>query len=275
MSLSIYVFLTLFTGLFGQYRIELTDSIYKHIKLTNENKLKLQVELSNFKFELKKGEELVDAKIKYNSASLSPIFKYEREGRVGKFYIKEENEENRQAFGSINKCVVMVTPKVTLDLDLTLGSSSLNLDLSDLRVNRLYLSTIGKTTLYFGSPNSVECDDLHISTRISTFTGKYLGNANFKTFYFNGRVGLYTLDFRGKFMDKKRVEITMGTGSLRLILPKDADIRLKLTGVNLKFINGLIKDKNGWWTSPNIGTTKKELIIHVDGGFGVLRVDVQ
>lgn len=278
MSLSVYVFLVLFTGFFGQFGTQPNDSIYKHIKLTNESKLKLQVELNNLKFELKKGNALIDAKIRYNSASSAPVFKYEKDERIGKVYIEEESE---QTSGSINKCALMLSQKIPLDLDLSLGSSSSDIDLSDLKVERLNLSTTGKTTLNFGSPNPIECDALYISTQMSIFTGKYLGNANFKTFYFNGGVGLYTLNFRGKFMDRKRVEIGMGVGSLSLILPSDAGIRLKPTGSSMKFINGLVKDKDGWWISPpqdstkNIGTTQKELVIHVDGGFGVLRVEVE
>ncbi|MCK4353098.1 hypothetical protein KAW65_06810 [candidate division WOR-3 bacterium] len=261
--------------LFLQFQPPQFDSLHKNIKFTNEKRLKVWVELENFKFKLKKGNTLIETRMKYNSKTLSPVFKYEKKGRVGEVIIKEKREKSKELFGSRNECDLELTSKIPLDLDLSFSSSFVNIDCSGLKIEGLQLSVpAGKTLLCFNSPNSVNCKDLNIFAGLSSFNGKYLGNACFEKFYFKGTAGFYTLDFRGEFTGKKRVEITMGVGKLKLILPKDTGIRLKLTGANLKFIRGLKLDNEGWWLSSNLRTAKRELIIHIDTSFGILEVEI-
>lgn len=276
------IFFLLFSQIpgFTQFRAPEIDSITKHISLANEQKLVVEADISSFRLELKRygtvrEPPLLNAKIKYDSVSVMPVLKYQIKDRVGELSIQEEKKEGSGIFGFKNTCELTLTPKIPLCLELSSGAS--NIDLSGLKVAKLNLETSGKSTLCFNSPNPVKCEELYISTQIGNFRGEYLGNANFDVFHFQGGIGLYTLDFRGEFSGSRRVEIAMGGGSLKLILPKEVGIRLKPTGIGFVGAGSklsLVEVEEGWYESQNWDTTGNKLIIHIDSSFGILRVKI-
>lgn len=266
------IFITLF---FPQFNPPEYDSVYKIVKFSNEKKLDVEIELANFNLEIKKGDKLAEAFIKYDANTVSPIFEYTKQGRTGKITFTEEIEGERSFFSAPNKCLLKLSPKIPLNLSLYLGTSAPNIDLSGLKVEKLDLSVTGKSKVRFGEPNPVTCQKLRINTQAGIFRGEYLGNARFERFYFTGGVGFYTLDFRGEFSGKHWVEIAMGVGYLKLILPQDTGIRLKTTGSGPKFIEGLDETESGWWLSPNLDKAQKELVVHVDGSFTIVTVEVK
>lgn len=274
------------------------DSIYKHIKLTNEKELHIEVELNSCEFEVSslsevKSDILVDMKMKYDSASLLGDVEYEKDKGIGRVIIKgEKKNEEGKLFGFKelkNKCSLSFTRKVPLYLDMKVDMGKSNIDLSGLKVAKLNLSTSGTTIICFNLPNPIICKDMYISASMSKFKGEFLGNAMFDVFHFRGGVGSYTLDLRSEFKDSsagvyppqratRRVEIMMSAGSLKLILPKEAGIRLKPTGISLKSVGNryacsLQKVDEGWYQSENWGVAESELIIHIDGSFGIVKIE--
>ncbi len=274
----IFLFIILQLPGFTQFHIPETDSISKDIPFKNEQKCTVELDISSFILKLKKIDTsnesfLLNTKIKYDSISVVPIMEYQRKERIGTFSIQEEKRKKGGIFGFKNVCNIALTSKIPLYLDLISGAS--NIDLSKLKIAKLNLKTTGKSILRFDSPNTVKCEELCISVQFGSFRGEHLGNANFDIFHFHGGIGLYTLDFRGEFNDSRRIEITMGGGSLKLILPKEVGIRLKPSGISFRNIEReslLPKDNNGWYESKNWNIAKNKLIIHIDSSFGVLKV---
>jgi hypothetical protein len=253
----------------------------KYIKPTNEKTICAKIELSSIKLILKKAETdtyLINTKLNYDSTNTSVSIDYKVEEKTGKFEIKEDNKQSNLPTGGdggdilevLNKlkniCTVMVSHKIPLELNLNVKSADVNL--TGLKVSGFNFSTNGVSTLLIDSPNTVPCQNFYINSQFGSFKGTNLGNANFENFYFSGGIGVYTLDFNGNFEGSKRIEITIGTGQLNLILPDSVSIKLKSTGVHLKNIKKLAKDENGWYCST-IKNNKRELIIHIDGSMGV------
>ena len=263
---------------FTQFHIPEIDSISKNIFFENEQKSIVELDISSFILKLKKIDTnnesfLLNTKLKYDSISVVPVMEYQRKERVGKFSIQEEKRKKGGMFGFKNICEIALISKIPLYLDLISGVS--NIDLSGLKIAKLNLKTTGKSVLRFDSPNSVKCEVLCISVQIGSFRGEHLGNANFDIFHFQGGIGLYTLDFRGEFNGSRRIEITMGGGSLKLVLPKEVGIRLKPSGISFRNMEreSLLSKDDGWYESKNWNIAKNKLIIHIDSSFGVLRVD--
>lgn len=273
------------------FYLQVVDSIYKHIKLSNEKEVDIEVKLNFFKFNLKPSSAvLADIKMNYDSNSFVGVVEYENNSAkcecapgtkvIGNLVIKgdkkEEDEQLRWAglkLSPTNSCSLLVTNLLPLYLDMELRLCNSVIDLSGLKLAQLNLSTSGNTTVQFNSPNPIMCKTMSILATMSKFKGEFLGNAGFDVLYFHNRVSSAILDFRGEFKGRRRVEIQMGAGSLKLILPKDAGIRLKSTGISVQSISGLTRDENAWYQSHNWGTTDKELIIHIDGSLGLLRVE--
>ena len=270
---------------FSQFHTLEIDSIHKHIPFASFSEQKLLVEADIGSFKVKVGivhepSLLVDTEIKYDSISVMPIVKYQTKKGIGEFSIQEEKRGKGSfgIFGFKNTCELTFTPKIPLYLDLSVGAG--DIDLSGLKVVKLNLKTrqlTGKSVLCFGSANSVKCEDLRIIAGMGNFSGEYLGNGNFDVFYFQGGIGLYTLDFRGEFSGERRVEIAMGGGSLKLILPKEVGIRLKPTGISFRGAgreSALLEVGEEWYESRNWGTAENRLIIHIDSSIGILRVEI-
>jgi hypothetical protein len=159
-------------------------------------------------------------------------------------------------------------------MDIELSRCYSDINLSHLKVKEFLFSGSGKTILSFGFPNLTKCENMHISFGLGKFEGKFLGNARFNVFNFEGGVGSYILDFRGKLKGKRRIEIATGMGNLSLSLPKSLGIRVNIIGMCLKFVHGLAKAEENWYQSKDWGNTSDELIVHINKGLGIVRIEV-
>jgi len=83
--------------------------------------------------------------------------------------------------------------------------------------------------------------------------------------------GMATLDMTGVYNGRSDAEIKMGIATLTLILPPETGIRLKTKGVLYTSAEGLIR-KDNWYTSKNFGRTDGELLMHIYGGLGTLKI---
>lgn len=258
--------------------------ISKSVKITKEKAVCIKTELSSIKLDFKKAETdsyLINANLNYDSTTVSANFEYKVEKDTGRLNLTEErtgqsdmlnptSQNELEILSTLNNnCKLRLNKKLPLDLDLTVGSASI--DLTNLKVTQFALSTNGNSTVTINFPNTTPCKNFNIMSQFGGFNGIKLGNANFETLYFQGGIGAYTLDLNGDFNGTKRVEIILGTGQMELILPDDAGVKLKTSGVHLRNIKRLAKDKNGWYVK-DMQNSKRELIIHIDGSLGVVTV---
>lgn len=269
-------------GLF-KFQVPEIDSISKSISFTTEKSLVVQIELSSFRIEVNRGWDtslLFSTKIKYDSLTVQPFIEYKVNKGIGELSIRQKKIESKVGAWSPspysdfeNTCELMLTTEIPLELNLSYRTGKL--DLSLLKIAKLIVKTGGSSTLQFDSPNPIKCEDLCVYATTGNFKGENLGNANFDVLYFRGGIGLWTLDFTGNFSGRKRAEITMGGGRLKLILPKDVGIRLKPQGVMLKSIATLVNVGDHWYESNNWRTADSNLIIHIDSSFGIMGVELK
>jgi len=169
-----------------------------------------------------------------------------------------------------------ITDAVPVSLDIELGVGKGEFDLSGLQVRDFNLSTsASEVTLRFDEPNTTTIENLNIETGVSTFTGRGLGNANFRHLRFEGGVGTYTLDFGGLKENEVDVDVTVGMGSLTIIVPSTVGARILydenwMSSINLEA--GWTTTAENEYTTENYRSAPGRMNIRVESGLGSIKI---
>jgi hypothetical protein len=215
------------------------DAPLREIGRTTEKELKVVLSSSFGSLRVSKGdpEKILAADASHQHASDPGMeINYEIRNRVGYMEVTlgENREENERRKGSFKisgfnggKWYLRFSDIVPISFDVELGVGSGDFDLSGLQVKDFTLSTgASDVNLAFDEPNQTSIDNLSIESGVSKFTGRNLGNANFKRFKFQGGVGAYTLDFTGGISREVDVDIDVGLGFVTMIIPPAVGAKL-------------------------------------------------
>ena len=133
-----------------------------------------------------------------------------------------------------------------MDLSINAGAYQGRFDLGGLSLTGLDVSDgAADVEVTFAEPNQVEMGTLRYSTGASQVKLIGLGNANFSELIFRGGAGNYTLDFGETVLRDAHIDIEIGISSLRIVAPKDANVRV-IVGGGLSSVNA-----NADWTRIN------------------------
>ncbi|PIP12425.1 MAG: hypothetical protein COT45_00290 [bacterium (Candidatus Stahlbacteria) CG08_land_8_20_14_0_20_40_26] len=236
-----------------------------------DTRAEVEIKLSGCKLAIKKGNEnsILSTYISYDKERISPNMEYKREKGVCRIRLSSE-QKNNSIFGK-DSAVVYLAPHIPLSLRIYTSSES-RIDLSSIKVGKLHLVLgIGNTFLSIDESNPITCEEIRIYGNIARLNTEGLGYLNFERFYFDLNAGMATLDMTGVYNGRSDAEIKMGIATLTLILPPETGIRLKTKGVLYTSAEGLIR-KDNWYTSKNFGRTDGELLMHIYGGLGTLKI---
>lgn len=169
-----------------------------------------------------------------------------------------------------------VTDAVPVSFDVELGVGKGDFDLSGLQVRDFNLSTsASEVTLRFDTPNAATIENLNIETGVSTFTGYNLGNANFRHLRFEGGVGTYTLDFGGLADREVDVDVTVGMGTLSIVIPTTVGARILydenwMSSINLEA--GWTTTAENEYSTENYRSAAGRMNIRVESGLGSIKI---
>jgi hypothetical protein len=210
---------------------------------------------------------------------------YDIRNRVGYMDVTlgEHREEGEHKHGSFKihgfnggKWFLRFSDAVPISFDVELGVGNGDFDLSGLNVKDFNLSTgASDVSLSFDQPNKSVIDNLNIESGVSKFTGRNLGNANFKRLRFQGGVGAYTLDFNGKLNNEVDVDVEVGLGVLTLIVPEDVGARIYY---EKNWISRLDCDRDfhsvadNQYESDNFNSSSGRMNIRIDSGLGSVKI---
>jgi len=215
-----------------------------------------------------------------------PEIDYEKIGNEGQLtmrlrnkYRKSKNEDQSQRISSLdelfdNECYLKFTPKIPIEFSMEMGVFKGTLDFSGLKVRSLSLEAgVGKGKVEFNEPNPILMKELTIEAGVGKLVVAGLGNANFEDFSFDGGLGTYSLYFDGDLRESANVEINVGLGKLKLYLPREIGVRLK---VNKTFLSSFSIDevykKRDYYYNENWGKGGPSLDIQIDSGLG--KIDI-
>ncbi len=124
-----------------------------------------------------------------------------------------------------------------MDLSINAGAYQGRFDLGGLSLTGLDVSDgAADVEVTFAEPNPVEMGTLRYSTGASQVKLIGLGNANFSELIFRGGAGSYTLDFGVTVLRDAHIDIEIGISSVRIVVPKDANVRV-IVGGGLSSVN--------------------------------------
>ena len=210
---------------------------------------------------------------------------YSIRNRVGylDLVLWEECKEEKGKRGSYSmrdfksgKWYLKFSDAVPISFDLELGVGKGNFDLTGLQVSDFDLSTgASDVDLSFDQPNKSSMDNMNIESGVSKFTGRNLGNANFKRFHFHGGVGSYTLDFSGDLRHEADVDIEVGLGVLTIIVPSDVGARLSCEESwvsRLDCDRDFVRTSKDQYETDNYATASGKMNIRIDSGLGSIKI---
>ncbi len=210
---------------------------------------------------------------------------YEIRNRVGYADISlgsehHDGEHKKGVFStsglSGNTWLLHFSNAIPISFDIELGVGKAELDLSGLQVKDLNLSTgASEVDLSFDRPNNSSIENMNIESGLSKFTGRNLGNANFKHFKFQGGVGAYTLDFAGTLRREVDVDVEVGLGVVTIVVPPDIGAKVmyeKSWMSRLECDRDFQSTSDDQYVSDNYASSAGKMNIRVESGFGSVRI---
>jgi len=246
------------------------------IPLGEVDLLKVTIKFGAGKLGLISGEEDVfEGNFQYDKSILKPNIRYEILGETGILTLSQSiKKELNLPFPLKNIWNLKLPSGVPLQLYINTATYSGNIDLTNLQIENLYLSSgASQTNIVFNQPNLIDLKNINIKAGASFIKMLGLANANFDEMNFTGGAGSYTLDFSGNLTKKSKVSINVGAAKIILKIPSNTGTKIifrnfpasKLDIVGFKKIN------DQTYISPEYGKSTAELDIEIKGGF----VDVE
>jgi hypothetical protein len=175
-----------------------------------------------------------------------------------------------------NNWDLQFTDAIPVSFDIELGIGKGAFDLSGLRVKDFNLSAGASTVeISFVQPNTSSLDNMNIESGVGTFTGRKLGNANFRHLRFQGGLGACTLDFSGALRNEVDVDVEVGLGLLSIVIPQDIGAKIFY---EKNWISRLDADNDFRYTadneylSENYDSAPGKMNIRIQSGLGSVKV---
>lgn len=269
------------------------DSGRKEIGRTTEKEINVVLSTGFGKITVAKGEpEKVFSVEGFSKDAAAPAsVEYDIRSRIGYLDLSlgegehNENRENRKR-GSFKfsgfdggKWDIKFTNGIPISFDVELGVAQGAFDLTGLQVKDFKLSAgASDVTVTFNAPNTSTIEEMSVESGVGKFVGRNLGNANFKTFTFEGGVGTAILDFSGKIQNEVDVNVQVGLGVCTIILPKDVGAKVLFQESlvsKIDFDKSIHPSDEGEYLSDNFKSAAGRMNIHIDAGVGSVKVKRQ
>jgi predicted small secreted protein len=223
----------------------------------------------------KTSEDLISYELQYDRNHYDTRFTFD-EGERSSARLELNG---RGGFGSTgthdNDLNLRLTDKVPIDLNLTAGVSESRLEMTGIQLRRLHLrGGVGKTEVTFDKPSGQTMSSLDVESGVGELLMHGLGNARVEQLDLKGGVGHTELDFTGDLGSAStEARIKVGVGSVRLTIPREADVDIEAEGSFLSNISASSFEHNGRnYTHRGGGASK--IRIRVESGVGSVEIEL-
>jgi hypothetical protein len=166
------------------------------------------------------------------------------------------------------------SPRVDLDLDVTLGAVDADLELGGLRIGQLnFKAGASRVVVRFSEPNGVRCRSAELSAGAAELSVIGLGNSRCDRIEFEGGVGKVMLDLSGSWSTSSHVVVKMAMGEMTLRLPRGVGIRLTLDKFLSSFQPADLVRQGKSFVSPNYDRAERRLDLDVTTAVGGVSVE--
>jgi hypothetical protein len=258
-----------------------TKTIKKTIPFEGEKHLTVIVDIGVGTIDIKKSStgDILNAEVEYDPDNIRVDIDYEQRKDRGELYlVSERRNKGLDIDSEDNHWYLEFGDKVPINFEIDIGACEAEFDFSGLRIDGLDMD-IGASSIVidFRKLNPERIPKIRIDVGASELEINGLGNANFDKLSFDGGVGDFTLDFSGDFTHRSYVDMSVGLGSLSVLVPKDAGVQIRSES---SFLSSIDIDEDDFeevdddiYESDNFGDTDKELVIEIDVGLGSVEVE--
>jgi hypothetical protein len=260
------------------------ESKHREFSRTKEKELRVILDVSFGSISIQQGEQDKIASIDYSeeeAAKQKLYISYDISNETGTLYIKLKesthfwgDDDNHN--GHNRHLNIKLSSSVPISFELELGAGQGEIDLTDLQVKDVKISTgASSVTMLCSKPNPIFADDITIESGVSRFTATDLSNLNFRNLKFSGGVGSYKLDFDGKLRQNAEVQIEVGLGSINVYVPKSIPAKLIYDDnwlSSFKLDDDFEKTRSGVYETTDFQDASKRWTIRLESGLGSVRV---
>jgi hypothetical protein len=244
-----------------------------------ETRLQARLEYGSGNLRLQPGEprELYRMSLSYDDERFLPISNFDSQGGIVHLGLKARGEGGVRVVSRnqlSQAAMVSVSPRVELDLELSLGAVDADLELGGLRLAEIDLKTgASQATIRFSRPNTMRCRRATFSAGAAEVSVLGLGNSRCEEIVFEGGVGKVLLDFAGASSPNTHAAVKMSVGGITLRLPRAAGVRITMD----KFLSsfepaGLIRRSDAF-VSSNYDKADTKLEIELSTAIGGVEVE--
>jgi hypothetical protein len=240
--------------------------------LQNETVLEAYIDIPIGQLEIQTASSanLYELDLEYNDRMFKPEVEFERRGdtAVLRFRLNGEGKSVRRM--GKTRLNLRFNPSVPLVLKTTTGVGQSEIDLGGMKVRKLDLqSGVGETIVTMLSPNPVTCDEVNIESGVGSLEMTGLGNLGFRRFRFEGGVGGSKLDFSGEWKEEGDVDIEVGVGGVKLLLPRSVGAEVRASKSFMSSVDLPDFEKRGeTYFSYNLERVSKVLRLNIQAGIG-------
>ena len=248
-------------------------------QLHGETRLSARLEYGAGNLRIQPGEprELYRMSLSYDEDRFLPISDFDSPAGIVHLGLKARGEGGVRVVSRTQLsqvALVSLSPRVELNLDLSLGAVDADLELGGLRLSGIDVKTgASQATVRFSRPNTMRCRSATFSAGAAEVSVIGLGNSRCEEIVFEGGVGKVLLDFSGVLSTNARVEVKMAVGGVTLRLPRAAGVRITMDKFLSSFEPAGLVRRAGAFASPNYDRADRKLDIELTTAMG--GVDIQ
>lgn len=169
---------------------------------------------------------------------------------------------------------VTFSPRVDLELDVTLGAVDGDIELGGLRISQLKLETgASRAVVRFSQPNGVRCRSAELRAGAAELSVIGLGNSRCDRIAFEGGVGKVMLDLTGSWSTSSQMAVKMAIGEITLRLPRGVGVRINLDKFLSSFQPADLVRQGNSFVSPNYERAERRVDIDVTTAIGGVQVE--
>lgn len=219
---------------------------------------------------------LYDTELRYDQERATPEHRYDpsthqlalRLRPIGNAGVRVTNRGQLAQRASVS-----LTPSIPLTLDVALGAGDGEIELGGLRLRSAAVHSVAARMLIRASrPNPIACETLDLDGGAAEVITEHLGNLRCAEIRFEGGVGATTLDLTGRWTSTLRVRAKQALGTLRLVLPKDAGVRIVLDRTLTSFTPTGFGRESGAWVTPNYRGATRTIQVDITTAVGGIEV---
>lgn len=225
----------------------------------------------------------IEGLITYDNRRITPIVKMKSVSSSGVLTIKTKKDKGKDLCSYKlkdfdNEMEFYFPSQIKTDLFLDFGLGDAKIDLTNISITKLNINCgLSDVNIEINERNNVVCQTVSIENGLGNLSVSGLGNLAAKKIDINIGLGSADIDFRGDRIYDADINVDVGLGSLDMILPKKANIKIYVDSSFLSSVDiyGLKQKKNKLWVSPNWESRYPTITMDVNVGIGSVDIVIE